>query len=57
MMKSRKQLFLSQLQVTPAHVRVLTIELETAVNAADGVHTQSQEAIVLSVTPAMSVEK
>ena len=57
MMKSLKQLFLSQLQVTLAHVRVLTIELETVVNAAGGVRTQSQGAIVLFVTPNMSVEK
>ena len=57
MMKSLKQLFLSQLQVTPAHVRVLTIELETVVSAEDGVRTQSQEVIVPFVTLEMSVEK
>ena len=57
MMKSLKQLFLSQLQVTPVHVRVLTIELETVVSAEDGVRTQSQEVIVPFVTLEMSVEK
>ena len=51
------QLFLSQLQVTPVHVRVLTIELETVVSAEDGVRTQSQEVIVPFVTLEMSVEK
>ena len=57
MMRSLKQLCLSQLQVTPAHVRVPTTELETVVNAAGGVRTQSQGAIVPFVTLEMSVEK